>query len=771
MSVAVPVMAQDAPATQAASPAPAAQDAGSSSGLEEIVVTAQRRSENLRDTPIAITAITASALEAQGITDLGGVVQASPSLYFAPYPSSSTTLVLFMRGQGTGDPMQITKDGGIGLYVDGIYQPRPQNSTFDLADVERVEVLRGPQGTLYGRNTSGGAVNIISTKPTGEFGVSGQLSLGNLNYQRGLLNVNLPEFAGFKIKLTGLFSHRDGWALNASDVTGVPEAHDFQADRKVAFRGAIRWEPTPDITIDYAGDYSNIRTTPVRYVNESPFASFLFPGYTADTERSYRPVYLPYSTTKSDGHSLVAEFRVADGLTLRSLTGYRHLSYTGYQDYTESFLVPFYSRDYITSRAWSQEFQAVGEFADQFKYVVGLYYFDERARQAQSIDIGTGTPGQLVMADRDSPARAISRAAFGQLTWTPQFTDGRFDITLGARYTSDTRRASRVRSSALFIGDVSPLVDRQFNGAGTVIDLGGSYGENELDNTRFSPSIVLAYRPTDNVSTYAKVVTGYRAGGSQQSSPNFSRTFGPETVTSYEIGLKSDLFDRRLRFNISGYIAKYKDLQLDISADPLDLSVTDTFNAGRATVRGIETEITAAPTDWLTLAASYTYTESSIKNVIAPANTIFDPAFFPATPTQVGQDVSGYFVLPFTPKHSLRLSADVNLGQVGPGELSFNASYTWKDSVYTSSGAGRLAPMGRNFSLNPAYDLVDARLTYRIERGDGSDIAFSLWGKNIFDSRYAGFNIGFGSPVTGYSAQALSYGDPATYGVDVSFRF
>src|SRR5690606_39190762 len=140
-------------------------------GVEEIVVTAERRAENLQDTPIAITAMTDASLESQGITDLKGIVQATPSLYFAPYPSSTTTLVLFMRGEGMNDPNIITKDGGVGLYVDGVYQSRPHASAFALADVERVEVLRGPQGTLYGRNTVGGAVNIISKKPTGEWGV------------------------------------------------------------------------------------------------------------------------------------------------------------------------------------------------------------------------------------------------------------------------------------------------------------------------------------------------------------------------------------------------------------------------------------------------------------------------------------------------------------------------------------------------------------------------------------------------------------------------
>ncbi|MET0270210.1 MAG: TonB-dependent receptor plug domain-containing protein, partial [Sphingomonas sp.] len=284
---ALPGATPAAGAGQAAAPELAADVRASTGGVEEIVVTAERRSENLQRTPIAITAITAAGLQASGITDIRGVVQAAPSLYFAPYPSSNTTLVLFMRGQGIGDPNIITKDGGVGLYVDGVYQSRPQASAFDLADVERVEVLRGPQGTLYGRNTTGGAVNIISRKPSGEFGVRGLLSAGNLDYRRALMNLDLPEFAGFKVKLTGLYSRRDGWQTNP-DAAGVPDTNDFQSDRKVALRGAVRWEPSPDVTIDYAGDYSKQRTTPVLYVTRNAFAPLLFPGYDPDPERSYR---------------------------------------------------------------------------------------------------------------------------------------------------------------------------------------------------------------------------------------------------------------------------------------------------------------------------------------------------------------------------------------------------------------------------------------------------------------------------------------------------
>src|SRR5579862_5044655 len=179
----------------------------SQEGIQEVVVTAERRAENLQTTPIAITALSAETLNKQGVTDFAGVAQSSTSLNFTPYPSSSNTLILYMRGQGVADANQITQDGSVGLYEDGFYIARPQAETFDLADVERVEVLRGPQGTLYGRNTTGGAVNIISKKPTGDFDVKFSIDGGQRNYVRALGTINLPGVAGIDTKFTLLYSN------------------------------------------------------------------------------------------------------------------------------------------------------------------------------------------------------------------------------------------------------------------------------------------------------------------------------------------------------------------------------------------------------------------------------------------------------------------------------------------------------------------------------------------------------------------------------------
>ncbi len=403
--------------------------------------------------------------------------------------------------------------------------------------------------------------------------------------------------------------------------------------------------------------------------------------------------------------------------------------------------------------------------------MLGLYYFNEDATHFETVDVGTGTAGQLVLIDRNTSARSTSKAAYGQLTWSPRFANDTLDLTLGGRYTDDKRTANRVRSSVFFIGQTSPLVYRGFNGAGVTIPLGSVTGATQVQNSKFNPSVVLTYKPTRNFTAYAKLVTGYKAGGSNEASPTFTRTFSPESVTSYEVGIKTDLIDRRLRVNVDGYIAKYKDLQLDISADAVDASLSDTFNVGRATVKGIEADITAVPVDGLTLTASYAYTDSKITNVLAPAGSIFDPVVNPASPVTVGQDITGYFVLPFTPKNSVRLSGDWEVMSIGNGKLAAHADYTWKDKVYTTAGDGPSVPFGRDAPVNASYALVDARLTYTIDRGAGRDISVSLWGKNILNKRYPAFVIGSGSIIIGYPNQAISYGDPATYGIDVGFSF
>lgn len=760
----------------AGEPAPVDADTG---GVEEIVVTAQKRSENLQTTPLAITALSATALRNAGVTDLVGVAQNTPSLTISAYPSAASTLVTYIRGQGVGDPMIVTRDGSVGVYVDGMYLSRPQSMAFDLADVERVEVLRGPQGTLYGRNTTGGAVNIISKKPTGQFGVDGTVDYGRFDYHREFVNVNLPAIGDLAAKVTVLNTQTDGWVENSGAGTGVPEANDFNLRDQKGARLALLWTPTGDVTIDYSGDIGQSKTTPAYYVSDALVG--VIPGYSNDPSRTYRPIYLPESDSKTDGHALTASWEVSPDLTLRSLTSYRHLDYFSYQDYAETFFVPFLSPDQIVSRTYTQELQAVGALFDKkIEYVAGLYYFREKAGHHNAYDINPspaylgGANNTLILKDRQVDAVSESRAVYGQLTWHPPVLEERLSLTVGARYTEDERRATRDASLVVFTADpgseISPLTNRRFLGPGTYFDTGTTSQSNKESWHRFNPSVTLDFEATPDLNVYAKYATGYKAGGFTEATPNFDLTFAPETVDNYEVGLKSDLFDQRVRFNLAAFRAEFSDFQLDFQIDPNDPSVIQIINAGSAKVEGFEAELTARPIRTLTLGASYSYLKQSLE-IAAPAGTIFDPAINPSSPTAVGGDISDYFRIPFTPKQNFSLNADWTLFQFDSSDIKLYAAYTYRGELYSSAGSGPAVPNNQYYQ-RPSYETVDARLTYRCDLAGDNEVSVSVWGKNIFDDRHPDdFVIGNGSILDGYGSQARPYATPATYGVQLGYRF
>jgi iron complex outermembrane receptor protein len=420
-------------------------------GIQEVVVTAQRREENLQTTPIAITALSAETLNKQGVTDFAGVAQQSTSINFTPYPSSSNTLILYMRGQGVADANQITQDGSVGLYEDGFYIARPQAETFDLADVDRVEILRGPQGTLYGRNTTGGAVNIISKKPTGEFDIKFSVDGGQRHYVRALGTMNLPTLAGgLSSKITVLYSNLAG---NVSNSGG----EDFNRENQKGARVSLRWDTGGMFTADYFYEVGEIDSTGIYY--QDPALSGVIPGYPATVGlagNTWEPIFLPVSVAKFTSDGLTLNFKFNDAATFRSLTYYRGLDSRFYQDYAGAFTDPagapaagitnFTSDDVVQSNEFTQEFQLVGNIGKKVDYVAGLYYFDEHANHAEfgTIDIPReyvpGIPLFTEATSRYVTADAKSKAAYAQFTW--HVTDP-LSLTIGGRYTKDDRSATR----------------------------------------------------------------------------------------------------------------------------------------------------------------------------------------------------------------------------------------------------------------------------------------------------------------------------------------
>lgn len=743
--------------------------AAASAAIEEVVVTAERREGNLQETPIAITAMDAKTLLDRGIVDLEGVIKATPSMSFTPYPPTVHTLTLYMRGSGVQDVGQITIDTAIGLYQDGFYLSRGQLVTFDLADVERVEVLRGPQGTLYGRNTTGGAVNLISRKPSGEFGFKQELGIGSEGRLRSLSVVDLPRSGNLSAKLSYLAREKDGYVRNRGS------SNDFGEEEQAAGRVALRWANDGPFAADYFFEKGDLDSTALYYTSDGLVG--LLPGYSNSgkpEDVSYRAIDLPMGKGEFTGHGLTLSWEVSDALTLRSLTGYRDISTIYYQDYAETFFVGFQSSDDIASDQFSQEFQALGTLFDgRVEYVAGLYYFDEEGRHIQNTLITNVFPGALRLDKyRFVEMESESQAAFAQFTWTPPVLDDRLELTFGGRYTKDERKADRELLSEYF---GYPIAREPATGL---------VSSNDLESSEFNPSFTANFAWNEDVSTYLRIATGYKAGGSSESVDvgQFGVTFDPEKVTVYELGLKSYLFDRTMRLNMAAFRSDYEDMQLFFNTSPGDMSVVLGMNAGKATIDGIEVEALWQPVDGLGLTLEYTYLDAGYDEVPAPAGTIFDPAVNTASPYQVGEDVKQLFSTGYAPENTLNVGANWTFLQLGRGDLTAILNYRWEDRTYHTSGAGPAVPNHENAS-RPSYGLWDGRLSWQSDIGEHSKLRVDLWGKNLADRKWPLYVVASGGPVTvrdpvsgsvtpaGYNPAPTAWAERRSYGINVVYEY
>ncbi|MDH4042620.1 MAG: TonB-dependent receptor, partial [Gammaproteobacteria bacterium] len=446
--------------------------------LEEVIVTAQMRTESLQDIPISIQSFDSRTIESMRLIDAQDIGMASPSLQMPSYPLSSNNLALFIRGIGNADSVVITKDPTVGLYYDGVYAARSSGLLADLADLERVEILRGPQGTLYGRNSTAGAINFINAKPTGELGFKQTVSVGNFDSWRSTSHLNLPSTAGFSAKLTAALSDRDGWVDNSgpNQVPGL-DYTDYYKRESEGYRAALRYDGIDKLLVDYSFDYSDMTTGPGYFQYGGPTGGFSPAGvpitdsFRDRLKETRTPTgggrfayYLPDTQTEVYGHNLTINYEINDKLSLKSITGYRDLDDDGSQNFSQSFggAGNFEVATQTKDDQFSQELQLVGS-AERLSYVAGLYYFDENGEQTEQQYLDRATVDQFGIIALDltkvpptpcsdgSTAAPIctdfraffplylgeykvktdveSWAGFGQATWTPNILDDKLDLT------------------------------------------------------------------------------------------------------------------------------------------------------------------------------------------------------------------------------------------------------------------------------------------------------------------------------------------------------
>jgi iron complex outermembrane receptor protein len=762
-----------------------AATSASAQGVEEIVVTAQKREENMQDVPIAVSAYSSAALEARGATALTSLFQAPPpGVVMQPFAGSQSLLIVDMRGVTNGDPGQGTSEVGTAVYLDDVYLGRAQGLGLELADPERIEVLRGPQGTLFGRNAEGGAIRVVTKKPTGEFGGSAKLAVGNYDQRRYEAHLNLPEIAGFSVKLDYLNTRHDGYTSAGPRVARIARQADFGALDAEGYRASVRWQPTDTITVDYAYDHST--TDDVRDYNVlgappygfapfgplTPLSTFTAPGGQPRTgidrrvDDAWISLYNAPFRVKAQGHTVQAGWELNDNLTLRSITAFRKTREKGANQLGGAFtvsslgptgrpislLVPglgttslgldpsttvyaisgVASYNEVDQSQESQEFQLVGSF-DEIEFVIGAYYFHEKVNDLRqsflsvvftdpgltnAVGVNPFTVGSAGAGLGVQNAESTSYAGFGQATWSPGFAGDRLHLTAGLRYTDDKK---------LFLRSVS-------NGA-VVNQVGAPFREK-----RFDPAFTIAYDVADAVNIYAKYSQAYRAGGVSVRSPLF-KPFGAEVNKAYELGVKSEFLDRRLRVNAALFENRIHNRQITAQLDPTgNPAVTDTLNApGVTRIRGAELEIVAAPTRGLQVSGTYAFLDGHRP----PSYTQIDP--------------NAELRIQSLPRHAITVAVDYTLPIESVGELAFHLDYAMASDT---PGTGRVAYGA--FAWDIQRDVTNARIALQNVEVGPTKWRLAFFGKNLFDNAYPVF--------TAPGANAI-LSAPRTYGLELGAAF
>lgn len=572
-----------------------AQDAAIA--IEEVTVTAQRRSQNIQEVPIAVTAISGDELDARGLADISELSQSVPSLTLEPSRATNTTLTAFIRGVGQQDPLAGFEQG-VALYLDDVYMARPQGALLDIYDVERIEVLRGPQGTLYGRNAVGGAVKYVtrrlSDEPTlrlkGAFGTYGQQDL--------VATVSTPLSDTFRVGATLASFQRDGYGDNL--YTGG-EQYDKDI---VGFRLSAEWDVSDDLQVRFAMDDTDDQSSAV--AGHRPFDANTIdaPALNGvwDTRAGASEAATGTSTgingnnqVESEGVSMTIDWQVSDSMTLRSITSDR-------EDYTESVIdfdslpvADFDAPVIYENEQFSQEFQVLMS-GDSWNAIGGYYYLDAKA--ANDFDVVLGTLGIVAFG---APLTAYTGGVVETEAWSV-YGDVTFDLNerlslaVGLRYTEDERSADIYRASYLGL-------QSEFFGNNDAVFLAASSDyEATKTFTNTSPRINLAYAMSDNTNVYVTYSQGWKAGsfdprGANFSTPAVEKGFDDETLTSIEGGIKTTWMDGRATTNIAVFLSDYEDMQIpgSVGVDTDGDGANDSFvgtvtNAGKAEISGIEIE-------------------------------------------------------------------------------------------------------------------------------------------------------------------------------------
>ena len=756
-----------------------ARDAGeeereNTSGIGDIVVTAQKRSENIQEVPIAISAVNEDFLESRGITSIDSLSTVAPNVKIERAPSSKTISQIAIRGSVTINPA-ITWEPAVGLYVDGVYISKAQGSLFDIADLERVEILRGPQGTLYGRNALAGAVNLITRKPSGEFGGRAELTYGSFDYVRGRASIDLPAMGSFSAKLSGQFTKRDGLVKTvpnpfpAAVLAGPNLVPEIDTIDSWSIMAQVRGD-FGAVTADYTFDYNKVDQLP-------PFAQLLRVNQNGDPRDLFDPnspsfpfggAFFPiqlyanperqttasidgdiYERSEAYGHALTLTLDLGDA-EVKSITAYRNMEWADGLDLDGSPLPVAFTQRITDYDAFSQELQIAGStMDDRLKYVVGGFYFDENAETLGPQSFFGG--GASYQSDYGSQTKAF--ALYAQLDY--DVTDA-FTVTLGGRYTyekKNIKRFLRINNDPAN-GITTPTVVANF-----------AYGDiPDAEYNNFSPAVTLSYQFSPTINGYARFAKGFKSGGFNGETNEFGAPtaacpsgafelcdpYDPEKVTSYELGLKTVLADGRVVLNVAGFYDVHKDIQLSIfRATGAAASVIR--NAASADIKGIEIETVVQPVDGLTFNGSLAFLDSKYNSYI-----------------DGGVDVSDNRAFPHTPKFSATLGFDWRVVEGNWGSVNLSGDVNHVSGYYAFPyplNVPTASDQNAGNSRSPGRTIVNLRVAVSDLEMGGTTWEVAGYVRNLTKedspSNFIDFGPGFGGLTLGY------FPDPRTWGVTV----
>ncbi|PNU04388.1 TonB-dependent receptor [Novosphingobium guangzhouense] len=719
-----------------------AQDGAEPEGLETITVTARKQTENLQSTPISITAFSAERLEAQGITQVNRIQDFTPNLTFANIPSNSgiaSNAAVYIRGIGQND-FAPTVEPGVGIYIDGVYLGRTAGGVFDLIDVASIEVLRGPQGTLFGRNTIGGAINLTTLQPDDTLRAKMDMKYGTDDLVNVRAMVSGPLADGLFAKVSAGISRQDGY-VDAPNL-GVKFGNK---DTKTV-RGALRFAPggSPlEVTLagDYTRDKSNGAPVVVTGIDETATGSFVTlanvigsgtgnPGdcltaaaasntacynsrlYSRDTNYATDPTF---SDLELWSAALTVSYQLADEIEVKSITALRRINGTFAQDRDGSNLGINYVYDTFTQKQFSQEFQIVGKALDgRLNWVTGLYFFKEKGKDINPIDF------LVVYANSGGYYDYKNWAAFAQLGF--EITDG-LTLTGGIRYTDD--RKSYLPDQYV-ISTLEPFLSIP---TGTRIV---PYEWVDANVKKWTPMANLSWQATPDLMAYVTYSQGFKGGGYTQRvfPPEESLpSFRPETVDSYEAGFKLMALGNRLRFNGAAFYTDYNDMQLLVA----DASRVGPFitNAGKARIQGFELETNIAPGGGFRLNAAVGMTDAKFKRLEDGVQ---------------GLTLDSKFVM--VSKWTVSASAEKEFLMDAAGTLTPHLDWSYRSGFYTNANGINTPEL-----YQPGYSVFNANLRWQDE---GQHLSLTLGVDNIGNRKFRTF--GDYQPSFGFYMQAFDRG-------------